>query len=244
MGKLIQLVSEDLREKIEEYIVTHQLKAHDKLPSERSLCELFDANRITLREALKHMHSEGSIYTIHGKGNFIAEPKYTEDVRSFISYSAGWEADGYQTRSRVIDFYVTEAPKKAAQALECRIGTPLYLLKRVRYLNDIPLFLETAYIPVAYCPKLDSFNFNSCSLYSTLEQFYNIKLAHQEHTISIAKLDAFEAHLLGVQEGDAAFYIKGITKTSDGKPFEYCVSLNRADKYKMCGQLSADDGTV
>lgn len=112
MGKLIQLVSEDLREKIEEYIETHQLKAHDKLPSERSLCELFNANRITLREALKHMHSEGSIYTIHGKGNFIAEPKYTEDVRSFISYSAGWESDGYRTRSKVIDFYVTEAPKK------------------------------------------------------------------------------------------------------------------------------------
>ena len=66
MGKLIQLVSEDLREKIEEYIVTHKLKAHDKLPSERSLCELFSANRITLREPLKHMQNEGCIYTVHG----------------------------------------------------------------------------------------------------------------------------------------------------------------------------------
>lgn len=241
MGKLTQLVSEDLREKIEEYIAVHHMKAHDKLPSERSLCELFDANRITLREALKHMQNEGSIYTVHGKGNFIAEPKYTEDVRSFISYSAGWEADGYETRSKVIDFYVTEAPKKAAQALKCRIGTPVYLLKRVRYLNDIPLFLETAYIPVEYCPKLDSFNFNRCSLYGILEEFYHIKLTHQEHTISIARLEAFEAHLLDMQEGDVAFYIKGITKTSDGTPFEYCVSLNRADKYKMSGKLSAEN---
>lgn len=244
MGKLIQLVSEDLREKIEEYIVTHKLKAHDKLPSERSLCELFSANRITLREVLKHMQNEGCIYTVHGKGNFIAEPKYTEDVRSFISYSSGWESDGYQTRSKVIDFYVIEAPKKVAQALKCRIGTSVYLLKRVRYLNDIPLFLETAYIPIEYCPKLDSFNFNSCSLYSTLEQFYNIKLTHQEHTISITRLEAFEAHLLGMQEGDAAFCIKGITKTSGGTPFEYCVSLNRADKYKMSGRLSSANETA
>lgn len=240
MGKLIQLVSEELYEKIEEYIAVNQLKPHDKLPSERALCELFSANRVTLRDALKHMQNEGIIYTLHGKGNFIAEPKYAEDVKSFISYSAGWEADGYEVKNKVIDFSVIEAPKKVAAALQVTIGTQVYLLRRVRHLNGIPLFLETAYIPVEYCPRLDNFNFNKCSLYSTLEDFYHITLTHQEQTISITKLNTYEAHLLNVQEGDAAFYIKGITRTSGGKPFEYCVSLNRADKYKMFGTLDAE----
>lgn len=240
MGKLIQLVSEELYEKIEEYIAVNQLKPHDKLPSERTLCELFSANRMTLREALKHMQNEGIIYTLHGKGNFIAEPKYAEDVRSFISYSAGWEADGYEIKNKVIDFSIIEAPKKTALALQMNIGTQTYMLRRLRYLNGIPLFLETAYIPVEYCPKLDRFNFSKCSLYSTLEEFYGITLTQQEQTIAITKLNAYEAHLLEVQEGDAAFYIKGITRTSGRKPFEYCVSLNRADKYKMFGKLGSE----
>lgn len=240
MGKLTQLVSEDLREKIEEYIYTNTLKAHDKLPSERALCELFNANRITLREAIKHMQYEGKLYTVHGKGSFIAPPKYAENIRSFNSFASCWESEDGNTASKVIDFEIIEAPKKVALSLGIRIGTPTYLLRRVRYLSDTPLFLETAYIPAEYCPKLESFNFNTCSLYSTLEQFYHIKLTNQEHTISIARLNASEAHLLDTEEGAAAFYIRGITKTSEGKPYEYCVSLNRADHYMMYGRLVSE----
>ena len=52
MGKLIQLVSEDLREKIEEYIVAHQLKAHDKLPSERALALSFGLSLLESSEII------------------------------------------------------------------------------------------------------------------------------------------------------------------------------------------------
>lgn len=41
MSKYTQLVSDKLREDIEEYIDTHHLKEGDKLPSERFLAELF-----------------------------------------------------------------------------------------------------------------------------------------------------------------------------------------------------------
>lgn len=238
MGKLIQLLSEELQEKIEEYIETHELKAHDKLPSERSLCELFSANRATLREALKHMQNEGIIYTQHGKGNFIAESKYTEDVQRFISYSSGWTADGYEVKSKVIDFIIIEAPKKIASSLQIKIGTLTYLLRRIRYLNNTPLFLETAYIPVEYCPKLDSFNFAKCSLYNILKEFYHINLTHQEQTIAITKLSSYEAHLLNVAKDISAFYIKGLTRTDKGTPFEYCISLIPSTKYKMYGELN------
>lgn len=112
MGRLTQFARDNLREHLEEYIETHHLSAHDALPSERALCEMFSANRVTLREALKEMKNEGVLYSVHGKGNFIAPPKYVEDAKSFISYTAGWEADGHQVRSKVIDLKIIEALKR------------------------------------------------------------------------------------------------------------------------------------
>ena len=239
MGRLTQFARDHVREQLEEYIETNNLSAHSALPSERTLCEIFSANRVTLRDALQEMKNEGIIHSVHGKGNFIAPPKYVEDAKSFISYTAGWEADGHHVRSKVIDLRIIEAPKKVALSLDLHIGSPVYLLQRVRYLNDIPLFLETAHLPAESCPGLENFDFGRHSLYKILENFYNIKLCEQEHTISITHLSSHEAHLLNTQENAAAFFVKQVTTDINKTPMEYCISIIRADKYKMKGCLVA-----
>jgi len=238
MGRLTEFVSDQLREQLEEYICKNHLQPGDALPSERHLCEIFFSNRVTLRKCLQNMQQEGLIVTIHGRGNFIATPKITEDAHSFISYTSGWEADGYEVSSKVLDFFIMEAPKKIAHSLQISIGTPIYQLKRLRFLNNEPLFLETAYIPVGYCPDLMTYDFTSTSLYHTLLSRYQIHLIRQEHTIAITKLDAQEAALLDCNEGDAAFFEDGITYDVQKRPIEHCFSMCRADRYKMFGHLS------
>ena len=49
-------------EKIENYIIQNHLKPGDRLPSERSMCDMWDFNRSTLRSAIKQLILEGKIY--------------------------------------------------------------------------------------------------------------------------------------------------------------------------------------
>ena len=49
-------------EKIENFIIHNQLKPGDRLPSERSMCDMWDFNRSTLRSAIKQLILEGKIY--------------------------------------------------------------------------------------------------------------------------------------------------------------------------------------
>ena len=42
-------------EKIENYIIQNHLKPCDRLPSERSMCDMWDFNRSTLRSAIKQL---------------------------------------------------------------------------------------------------------------------------------------------------------------------------------------------
>ena len=52
MSKYINLLSEEVKDKIEAYIIENDLKPYDPLPSERKLAEAFQVNRLTVRSAL------------------------------------------------------------------------------------------------------------------------------------------------------------------------------------------------
>ncbi|GAB1155074.1 FCD domain-containing protein [Paenibacillus illinoisensis] len=54
-------VSEFIREQLEEAIILKEIMSEDQLPSERELAEMFNASRITVREALSALESKGLI---------------------------------------------------------------------------------------------------------------------------------------------------------------------------------------
>ena len=241
MSKHINLLTIDIYEKIEEYIGRNSLKAHDRLPSERTLSELWGVNRLTLREAIEKLANEGKLYSIHGKGNFVAEPKYLEDVNRFISFTSGWQADGHIVSSRKLSLKRIEASRALSKNLAVEAGAEVYELKRIRSLNGSPLSVETAYLPVSLSPTLEQFDFEQGSLYETLANQYGIKPARQRQIADLAVLTKKESEYLDAREGDAAFFITGIMTDSDGKTIEYSTAVVRADRYALQQHLSAEE---
>lgn len=67
--KIYQLIVEQ----IQEMILSGQLKAGDKLPSERTMAETFQASRASIREAVRSLEILGIIETRQGEGSFIRE---------------------------------------------------------------------------------------------------------------------------------------------------------------------------
>lgn len=57
---------------------------NDKLPSERELCEQYDISRATVRRAMVELEKNDYIYKKQGKGVFISEKAFEQDLLSFI----------------------------------------------------------------------------------------------------------------------------------------------------------------
>ncbi len=63
------------------------------------------------------------------------------------------------------------AAPHVARALEIAPESEVYELCRLRRVDDVPLILQTAYLPAALCPKLEEDDLTA-SLYRLLESRY------------------------------------------------------------------------
>src|SRR3954453_12077398 len=68
---------------VRDRIVTEQLAPHTLLPSERELAEQHGVSRMTARQAVSLLESEGGVYRIPPRGTFVADPRVLFHIGSF-----------------------------------------------------------------------------------------------------------------------------------------------------------------
>jgi GntR family transcriptional repressor for pyruvate dehydrogenase complex len=71
-----QRMSDQVAAALEDYIIKKNLRANDKLPSEKKLCELFHVGSRTIREALKALEAKSILHIVQGKGTILIDPTY------------------------------------------------------------------------------------------------------------------------------------------------------------------------
>jgi GntR family transcriptional regulator len=73
-------IYEQLVEKIKEQIINDVLKTDEKFPSVRQLAGELTINPNTIQKAFRELERQGYIYSISGKGNFVAPIKTNENA--------------------------------------------------------------------------------------------------------------------------------------------------------------------
>ena len=74
-------IYEQVEEGIRKLVVNNYLSADEKLPSVREMASKYAINPNTIAKAYKKLEEEGYIYTLNGKGTFVAPNKQVNDVR-------------------------------------------------------------------------------------------------------------------------------------------------------------------
>ena len=64
---------EQIRDKLRELTLRGLLPPHQQLPSVRDLAAMLTVNPNTIQKAYRELELEGYIYSVRGKGNFVAE---------------------------------------------------------------------------------------------------------------------------------------------------------------------------
>jgi GntR family transcriptional regulator len=228
---------DEIVERIECLIIERKLNSGDQLPSERELCETWNCNRMTFRAAVKRLIAEGKLVSIPATGNFVAPAKLERNLQDLTSFSDFVMQKGYRIDNGLISSCILPATGKMAEKLKVTPGSDVFELVRLRIVDNIPVSLETAYLSCVNYVGIQKYDFVRLSLYSVLERKYSVVLGGGIEEISLTYADANEAKLLAVEEGEALFYLKGITWDENKEPVELIKSVSRTDRLSFAGIL-------
>jgi len=225
---------------ITEKIESGEYKEGQKIPSEAELAREFKVSRITVTNAIQRMVQEGTLYRQQGKGTFVARKKPVEHrLTSLLSFTEDMVSRGYRVSTRLIAFERMPAPEKVRQALELSKEAPVWRIKRVRYADDEPMAIQTAYLPESLFPELDEKGLGNNSLYKLLKETYHIQVteAVEQYRVIVLRKEE-DARLLNVATEFPALFSVRVSSCSTGEKFEYTESILRGDRYVLTVKLT------
>jgi GntR family transcriptional regulator len=227
-----------LMRSIAEDIAARRLRPGQRLPSERRLCAMFDISRVTVRKALAALVDEGLVESSAGRGWFVATGPVSEPPNLLTSFSAMGRARGLEPSARVIHARRRPSTLDEAELLQVAPGAELFDLRRLRYLDGVPVAIDTSAVPLALAPALTGVDFTGASLYEELERRYDIVPTHADFSVEASTADVETGELLEVEPGAAVLAAQHRTYDQQGRPIATGVLLYRADRYRFRARLS------
>ncbi|MGA9227268.1 MAG: UTRA domain-containing protein, partial [Mesobacillus sp.] len=108
----------------------------------------------------------------------------------------------------------------------------VYEIKRVRLADNVPMALETTYLPANLVKGLTEDIINQ-SLYQYIEEKLNLVIHEATQQIEASNAKDQELRLLEIEKGSPVLLILRTSILKDGIPFEFVKSVYRADRYKF-----------
>lgn len=226
------LLKKILIEKIE----MEEFKSNVPILSERELMEQFQVSRITVRKAIDELVKEGYLYKIQGKGTYVKNDDYNQDLFEITSCTEEILKLGKKPKKLVIISDVIKADIKRAKILNITTDDMVFRLGRVNFADDEPINYTLTYLPRKIFLDIEKNNFEEESLYNLIEEKYNIKILKARRTIEAVLAKDAIAEYLDIDEG-MPIILFGCTTYGlvNGKevPIETFKCYYRTDKFKF-----------
>jgi len=208
-----------------------------QLPSERELCERFGISRITVRQTLHQLVSEGRLVRSHGRGTFVAHAPLRKWLLPLVGFTEDIASRGQKPGAHVLAFESVVPPPAVAEELQMAEGERAIVLKRIRTADGVPMAVETVHAPEKLCPGILSENLEDHSFYGLLGRRYGIQPGRASQSWQAVACPRPDARLLGIRTGSPVLQIGRTTYEKGGRPFEHLQSFFRGDRYVYVAEL-------
>lgn len=224
-------IYQDLKQKIE----SGEYEFQQLLPSEHMLIEEYDCSRNTIRRSIASLVRDGYVQTLRGKGVrniFQSVEQNAFTLGSIESFKESSLRNHRQGRTKVLLFTELTIDQKLAKKTGFTIGTEVYYLQRLHFLDDKPLILNHNYFMKDIVKGLTR-EIAEQSIYEYLEQQLHISIVTSKRVMTVEKMTQIDEKYLELGDYNCLAVITSQTYNADGIMFEFTQSRHRPDYFRF-----------
>ena len=210
-------------------IKSGELKQGEKLPAERTLCDMYNISRTTVREALRNLEVEGYIERKQGSGNFVKIKPLEQKLEKLYTLRNMFVEQGIKHEVQLLEYKEMKCSQEVADQLQIPVHDEIIYIVRVFLAAGVPYTIEYTYLPKGHLKKMTKEMVINDGLYNTLERFGEKPVSAVE-TIKAVKINDDQKNILKVQDDILAIESRRITH-SEAKVIEYTQNIIRNDYF-------------
>ncbi len=215
-------------------LIDTELKEHDRIPSEHTLCRDFNLSRMTVRQGINKLKNEGYLYSRKGSGNFVNPKKIVYNISPYTTFSNEILKLNKKPTIKLLEAKIIKADETIAKKLSIKQAQKVLYVKNMRFVDDVPFLFAKYYLNLSILPDLENIIEEVKSFSKLYTQHYNLNPIRDYSEIDITSTN-YESKKLFKVQNDLPI-IKISTKTTDKKTNEtidYCCSHFRSDMAKI-----------
>lgn len=210
-----------------------------RFPGDDELTEQYGVSRHTAREAVRRLQIEGVVERGRGRGTFVTGSTIEQPLGAIYSLFRSVEEQGFVQRS-IVRRVEERQDEEAAAMLGRPPGDPLIYLERLRLADDVPIVLDSSWLPAVLARPLLGVDFTHTALYQELHIRCGIRPDAGWERIRPILPDPGQRGLLQIPARTPALAIERLV-TWQATPVEWRHSLVRADRFSYVARWTAQD---
>lgn len=233
---------------IEKRIGNGEFPKGSMIISEAQVQKEYDVSRVTVRKAYKSLVDRGILRTVQGKGTFVNDVD-TRDWTWMRSFSRQVKESGRVPTTRIISFKTKSADDILSERLNVKPGCPCYYLKRVRYIDNQPMWLTKSFFACTLAPELTADHFSIAgvtqSIFKVLELNFGVCFSGGEELQEAINITEKDAGYLQIESNKPVVSSAFIAYDTSGEPLLYENTVFRQNHSSFGGRdfMSTDAGT-
>lgn len=200
-------------------IEAQDMQQGEKLPSLDELVAQFDVSKNTVIKALDELERHGLIYQVRGSGIFVRGRRRKGYINLLETQGFNSMLREFDLSSKVLEFQEMKPNNEVKGKLELDDDSLVYYVKRLRYIEGRVFCVEESYYDKRIVLYLNE-QICSESIFQHLTKNLNIKISFLDQYLRVGKLNAHNAGLLNLPEGDPSILIETLYYTTSGVPFD------------------------
>ncbi|MDX8452329.1 GntR family transcriptional regulator [Mesorhizobium sp. VK9D] len=211
-----------LKNAISDAILKKDLVPSARLPSEQTLCEIFEISRPVVRAAIAGLAAEGHLARVPRKGIFVSVPRMeTNFLTSNVSVHSDLTARGHNVTSKAFEFRRCEPDDAERQVFGIPDGGTVVRIGRIYYSDGKAITNTLISLPGHRVPGFENLDIEGQSIFQILKEKYGLVSKRAERWFCAAMPDAKVAQMMGIQMSVPLISIESIAYDPDDVPLEY-----------------------